>query len=105
MATNLEMGRGFNFVCKNRDRCMVMTGYFNWAVKGSMIAAVLSLCEGLLKLQAFKLWDFYPLVFLEVMSSHKLYYTKKNSCHVQIGIFFFKKKIKVVWRELVPCIS
>ena len=37
---------------------MVMTGYFSWAVKGSMIAVVLSLCEGLLKLQACKLWNF-----------------------------------------------
>ena len=58
MATNPEMGRGFNFVCKNRDMCMVMTGCFNWAVKDSMIAVVMSLCEGLLTLQACKLWDF-----------------------------------------------
>ena len=58
MVTNSEMGRGFNFVCKNKDRCMVMTGCFSWAVKDSMIATVISLCEGLLKLQACKLWDF-----------------------------------------------
>ena len=82
---------------------MVMTSCFSWAVKGSMIAAVLSLCEGLLKLQACMLWDFSLLVFLEVMSSHKLLYTTKISCHVKIGTK--KKKIKVVWRELVSCIS
>ena len=58
MATNPEMGRGFNFVCKTKDRCMVMTGCFSWTVKDSMIATVISLCEGLLKLQACKLWDF-----------------------------------------------
>ena len=58
MATNPEMGKTFNFVCKNRDRCMVMAGCFSWAVNNSMIAAVMSLCEGLLKLQACKLWDF-----------------------------------------------
>ena len=43
---------------------MVMVGCFSWAV---MKAAVLSLCEGLLKpLHACKLWDFSLLVFLEV---------------------------------------
>ena len=40
MATYPEMGRGFNFVCKNKDRCMVMTGCFSWAVKDSMIAKI-----------------------------------------------------------------
>ena len=90
MVTNSEMGRGFNFVCKNRDRCIFM------AVKDSMIEAVLSLCEGLLKLQACKLREFSLLVFLEVMSSHKLYYTTKISCHVQIG---YKKKKKKLFGE------
>ena len=52
--------------------------------------AVLSLREGLLKLQACKLQEFSLLVFLEVMSSHKLYYTTKISGRVQIG----KKKKK-----------
>ena len=79
---------------------MVMIGCFSWAVKDSMIVAVLSLCERLLKLQACKLWDFSLFVFLEVMSSHKIYYTKKISGRVQIGKKK-KKKIEVVWRELV----
>ena len=64
MATNPEMGRGFNFVCKNRDRCMLLTGCFSWAVKDSMIANVMSLCEAA-SLQAL---GFLLLVFLEVMS-------------------------------------
>ena len=68
-----------------------------------MKAAVLYLCEGARIVeaasQACKPWDFSLVVFLEVMSSHKLYYTTKISCHVQIDI---KKKIEVFWRELVP---
>ena len=72
-----------------------------------MKAIVLYLCEGAgiveAASQACKPWDFSLLVFLEVMSSHKLYYTTKISCHVQIDIKK-KKKIEVFWRELVPCI-
>ena len=68
-----------------------------------MKAAVLSLCEGARIVEAasqvYKPWDFSLLVFLEVMSSHKLYYTKKISCHVQIDIK--KNKMEVFWGELV----
>ena len=68
-----------------------------------MKAAVLSLCEGARIVeaasQACKPWDFSLLVFLEVMSSHKLYCTTKVGCHVQIDIK--KNKMEVFWGELV----
>ena len=69
-----------------------------------MKAAVLYLCEGARIVeaasQACKPWDFSLVVFLEVMSSHKLYDTTKISCHFQIDIK--KKKNEVFWGELVP---
>ena len=65
-----------------------------------MKAAVLYLCEGARIVeatsQACKPWDFSLVVFLEVMSSHKLYYTTKISCHVQIDI---KKKNRSFFGE------